>query len=181
MSYVAKGTRGWSSGLGAGAPSDVLSQPMWEHRTTGTPHEKIPPLTHTRARTEEALHALPYSCPAEGLVPRLAGQEQRRCHSSRSQWQGTACKPARHDKNQPYLHPQLTGKPGATPRLCYGAGAPGTCSTAPQCSMHKVHPGKVLSILTPASQQDPAAWHLPLAMGGRGWPRPAEPPDRLFS
>lgn len=59
--------------------------------------------------------------------------------------------------------------------------APCTYPAALQCSMHKVHPGKVLSILTPASQQDPAAWHLPLAMGGQGWPRPAEPLDRLFS
>lgn len=29
--------------------------------------------------------------------------------------------------------------------------------------------------------KDPTAWHLLLAVGGLGWPRPAEPPGRLFS
>lgn len=58
-----RGTRGWSYGHGAGAPSDVLPQPMREHRTTRNPHEKIPPPTRICPRSEKPsvlchIHAL---------------------------------------------------------------------------------------------------------------------------
>lgn len=152
-----RGATGWSYRRGAGAPSDVLPQPMQEHGTTGNPHEKIPPPTRTCPRTEKPsmlchIHAL-LKGSSNDLQARnrdvvtpvsLDGREQL------ANLQGTI--KTTKKKNQPCLHLQLTGMPGATPRLCYGAGAPCTYPAAPECSMHKVHPGKVLSILTPASQ-----------------------------
>lgn len=124
-----RGATGWSYRHGAGAPSDVLPQPMQEHGTTGNPHEKIPPPTRTCPRTEKPSML----CHIHALLKGSSNDFQARnrdVHSSESRWQGTACKPARHDKNQeekktqPCLHLQLTSMPGATPRLSYGAGAP---------------------------------------------------------
>lgn len=94
-----RGATGWSYRHGAGAPSDVLPQPMQEHGTTGNPHEKIPPPTRTCPRTEKPSML----CHIHALLKGSSNDFQARnrdVHSSESRWQGTACKPARHDKNQ---------------------------------------------------------------------------------